>query len=286
MKSMIQKHPFASFLLLAFGITWAGSLIGLAATPRGGQLLPAFLSFPSAIIWYFGPCAAALVIISVTQGRPGLLRLVQRYRDWRVGWQWYALIVLYPLTMHLVVSGLNWLTGGPAPKFFEAEGVPAIGNIWLTLLGLALLHFFMRGLGEETGWRGFALPYLQQRWSAFTASLLLGFIWALWHFHPINFSALLSITGVFLFLNIMLTTVVFTWVYNHTRGSLLIAALFHMTLNVSEYIVPIGYISEDVRGHLLQIAVILLFIFGLLLRYGPNLKRETTAATLQMASIR
>ncbi|HEY8599061.1 MAG TPA: CPBP family intramembrane glutamic endopeptidase, partial [Thermomicrobiales bacterium] len=88
-------------------------------------------------------------------------------------------------------------------------------------------------LTEETAWRGFALPRLQARFNALSASLILGLIWALWHL-PLFF---LANTGQSkmpfpgFVLDVVAVTIVMTWVYNHTRGSVLLAALFHAAFN-------------------------------------------------------
>jgi membrane protease YdiL (CAAX protease family) len=131
------------------------------------------------------------------------------------------------------------------------------------LLGLILLQIFQRGIGEETGWRGFALPALMTKHSVFKANLILGLIWAIWHFHPANFNALISIGGFFVFFNIFLTTFLFTWLYSHTNGSLLMAILFHMLLNILEYIIPIGITETSLSRHFLRIGFILLTVVGI-----------------------
>jgi membrane protease YdiL (CAAX protease family) len=270
---LTRTYKIPAYFVLAFIITWLGALTYSFTLPKNGQLLPAFLNFPGAVIWYYGPFTAALIVTRFTGGKGSIRKLLKRFLVWRVGWVWYAFILLYPLLLHLIVVGLDWLLAGSVPVFFQAEGV-ASGNIWLTLMMLVLFNALIRGIGEETGWRGFALPHLQSRMSALTASLVLGVLWALWHFNPANFPALLSTSGVFIFLNITFTTVIYTWVYNHTKGSLLIAALFHMTLNVTEYVVPIGIIHAGFTRNILQILVILFVAIMLLLVSGPQLGKE------------
>jgi membrane protease YdiL (CAAX protease family) len=100
-----------------------------------------------------------------------------------------------------------------------------------------LLVFFQAGLAEEIGWRGYALPGLQQRYSALTASLILGIIWALWHFSPVNFATLWPYAFWYIY-NVIPFTIIVTWVYNNTNESLLLVALFHTASNVSDWMVP------------------------------------------------
>ena len=97
-----------------------------------------------------------------------------------------------------------------------------------------VLFNLVRGLGEETGWRGLALPRMQAHWNSFRASLVLGLIWALWHFHAVNFSLLSRFAGWHILL-VIPSAIIFTWVFNNTQGSLLAAILFHMSLDVAEW---------------------------------------------------
>jgi membrane protease YdiL (CAAX protease family) len=270
---LIKKKPLATFFLLAFAITWIGSTVYALSLPKNGPVLPSFLTFPGGLVWYFGPCLSAVLVTCVSHEQVGLRDLAKRLLDWRVNWKWYAFIVLYPLALHFAVVYLDRLLGGPVPVFFQAEGVPA-GNPWLVLLLLIVYQVLVRGIGEETGWRGFAMPCLQERLNSLAASLILGALWALWHFHPANFPGLLSLSGVFIFLNIALTAVVFTWVYNHTHGSVLIAALFHMTLNVTEFIMPIGIVAASPSRHILQVVLITAFVITLVIIGGQQLGQD------------
>lgn len=269
----IKKYPLAAFFILAFTLTWIGSTIYYFAVPNGGQVLPAFLRTPSGIFWYYGPCLAATIVTRVTGGKGSVRQLLKRLLDWRVNWKWYAFIIIYPLGLHLAIVYLDRLLGGPIPFFFQAEGVPA-GNKWLVLSGLVVFHVLVRGIGEETGWRGFALPALQSRWNGLASSLVLGALWSLWHLHPAN-HALLSVGGIFIFVNIFLAAPIYTWVYNHTKGSLFMAALFHMSLNVAEFVVPVGMTGAGMTRNLLQISVLLVTWIVLLIS-GPQLGKDKT----------
>lgn len=152
----VTRHPVASFYLLALLVTWAGWLLCVQTLPEHGRR-PLAMSVPSAVLWYYGPCLAALVVSRVTEGRAASRRLLSGLRVWRVGWRGYAFVLAYSLGLHLVVVGLDRLLGGPAPTFFHAQGVVG-GNIALTLLGLIVVQVLLRGVGEETGWRAFGLP--------------------------------------------------------------------------------------------------------------------------------
>jgi membrane protease YdiL (CAAX protease family) len=275
LSDIVKKHPLTAFFVLAFSLTWIGSTVYYFAVPNGGQILPAFLATPSGIFWYYGPCLAAVIVTRVSEGKESVRRLLKRLLDWRVDWKWYAFIFLYPFGLHLAVVYLDRLLGGPAPVFFQARGLPQ-GNVWLVLIGLIIFQVLVRGIGEETGWRGFALPRLQSRWNPLVSSLILGLLWSLWHFHPANSKVFLSAGGIFLFVNVFLTTIIFTWFYNHTHGSIFMAAMFHMTVNVVEFVVPIGMEQAGLTRNLLQIALILATITMLLLGSGPLFGKEVS----------
>lgn len=256
MKTLFQKHPLPTYFCLAFTITWIGSLIYYFSTHKPVAAFPSFFSFPGVIIWFYGPASAAYLVTRLSEGKAGVRSLLNKFRLWRVGWFWYAFIILYPLALHLFVVSMDWLLlNGAKPLFFQAAGVPQ-GNPLLILAGVMLSNTLLNGIGEETGWRGFALPRLQSRLGAFRASLVLGFFWALWHLHPANFSSLLSLAGIFHFFTVWITAFLFTQVNNRTRGSLLIALLFHMTLNVAEFLVPIGIAQVSLSRSILHIAFV------------------------------
>ena len=126
-----------------------------------------------------------------------------------------------------------------------------IDNIPINISGLLtikefpqwnLLTFFFYnliffGFGEEVGWRGFALPRLLNKSNAFTASILLTLFWALWHL-PLFFYrpgyTTMGWTGILGWVFSLLTgSVLLTWLYNSSRASILICAVFHSTIDVA-----------------------------------------------------
>ena len=146
---------------------------------------------------------------------------------WRVGWQWYLVVLIgVPAT---IVLGFFTLPGGVAA--LHPSSFPQLVLFFPLLL---LLEIFTSGLAEEPGWRGFALPRLQDRYGPLQGTIILGLLWGGWHL-PLfltkwaaNASGLA--VGEFLLL-VIGTAVVITWVFNHTRGSLLRAVLLHSTID-------------------------------------------------------
>jgi hypothetical protein len=187
------------------------------------------------IVAGFGPMIAAYGVTEWQSGQVGIRALLKRGIQWRVKWRWFIVIWTLPALIYLVALGLHRLLGGALPNS------PATGR-W----GLAIVNFFLvmlvgGPLGEEFGWRGYALPALQRRFSAFWSSVILGIIWACWHL-PLFF---ISGTGqhqlpfgLFL-LNTIALSILFTWVYNNTSGSILMSILLHTAVNGWEWVIPI-----------------------------------------------
>jgi membrane protease YdiL (CAAX protease family) len=238
--------PIVAFFVLAYAIAWgAFGILGVIARQSGVESTQTFMTMAEAFQfegvslsvapWLvylltrladFAFSIAGVVMIAITAGQMGLRQLWQRLTRWRISWRWYALGLL-PVGLYLVATAV-------ANGFTSA-------NITLSTIGTALfsLHagffvsLFLRGaLGEELGLRGFALPYLQARMSPFRASLIIGVLWGAWHLPVLIGRDLLSIVA-FSLLSIGLS-MLFTWLFNGSGGSLIPVLLFHASQNWEE----------------------------------------------------
>ena len=167
----------------------------------------------------FTPFLAALIVVPIVSGRAGLIEWASRIIRWRVGVQWYAAAILTPLIATGAAAYLNILMG--------ASFVPIRLSQLSPLISQAVMLFLYVGLGEEPGWRGFAIPQLQKRFSAITTTLIIAVMGIGWHL-PIFLmgnrpwaNILPIISGYF----------VFTWLFNNSRGSVLIVMLLHAAHN-------------------------------------------------------
>jgi membrane protease YdiL (CAAX protease family) len=168
----------------------------------------------------FGPAIGACVVLWVNEGRDGIWRLLARFRVRRADLPWLAVAGLLPLALTVP----TWLLGSLA------------GSSDYRLTPLSAVSFVIAALivGEEVGWRGFALPYLLRRQPALAASLVLGVIWAFWHLpnfllpgfphNGLPFPAFV--------LMVVAYAVLFTWLYGRTEGSLTVAVVFHAAINL------------------------------------------------------
>jgi uncharacterized protein len=268
MTQLIRRHPLTTFFLLAFGITWivwvpraAGASLGVV-----GQ------------VWTWAPAIAALLAAALTGGRDAVRELGARLVRWRVSWQWYLVVILGPAVFSLVVAGLYVLLGGS----WSAAAPAAIREGPLMMLPLFLVILTLTdGLGEELAWRGFALPRLLTRHNALVASLILGVLWGLWHL-PLVWTegAPLYQQPVWLFLlDITAKSVLFTWVFLHTRGSVLLAMLIHGATNLFA-VSPMLPSTGDMTLPLLAAGAKWVLVVVVIVVAGPSLVRGPRPETL------
>jgi membrane protease YdiL (CAAX protease family) len=228
----MRQHPLFFYFLLAYAISW---ILSVPAILAEWGLLPHPVFNLFFIIKSFGPALAAFILTNITDGQAGVLNLRRRLAQWRVGWPWYVFILLgMPAVMLLgavVLPGVLASFQGLKPVYFAVS----------YLINFVLIFFAGGPLGEEPGWRGFALPRMQTRYGALRATLLLGVMWTFWHLPDFLTSAqgggpaaglspFYTRLPIF-FLMVMALAFVFTWVFNHTGGSVFIALLLHAVFN-------------------------------------------------------
>jgi membrane protease YdiL (CAAX protease family) len=171
-KLLPPAFPWAYFAM-AYGIAWLVWLPGVAASLG-------FLTLPlpaSALVTLgaFGPLAAAFFQTAREQGRVGVKQLWQQALNFKVDPRWLAVTLLLPLSLAGAAYFIYRLTYGTAAP------LPLFANPLLIVATFVFIFFLGGPVQEEFGWRGYALVRLQRRWSAFTASLIVGAAWGLWH---------------------------------------------------------------------------------------------------------
>lgn len=219
LRHWVADHRLSTFLVLTFLVTWGSWGVVLAVRTSAGSLLQ--------LVGGFGPLvAAALTAWLADDLRPWAAQLVR----WRVPARWWGYAALVPLGIVAALVGVHLLLGGDLdPRRLP----PASGVVTIVLLT------FLRGGLEEPGWRGMALPLLQDRFNATIASVVLAVIWTAWHL-PLFITQGTSQAGVSLVvygLSLLPLTVLLTVLYNNTRGSVLLAMLFHTLWNTTQAIV-------------------------------------------------
>ena len=263
---MIRRHPLGVFFALAYLISWLlWAPLWLPAL-TGAAVLPA-LPMQHAL-GGLGPLCAALLVAEIEGEGRGARDLLRRMVAWRGRLPWVAVGLLGPLAvLGIAMLSVRLAGGDPVPPgYLAASGTGTNPADLASTFAYNLLWF---GFGEEAGWRGFALPRLQGRHSALAATLMLTVGWALWHlplflYRPEYVEMGPAGTAGWL-LSLATGAVLLTWLYNGSRGSLLVVALFHASTNVA-------FTSGLATGPATGVAGALIMAWGLgvLLLTGPR----------------
>ncbi|WP_333106687.1 MULTISPECIES: CPBP family intramembrane glutamic endopeptidase [unclassified Microcoleus] len=180
------------------------------------------------IFYAIGPALAAMIVSQVTHGKTGIRDLNKGLIRWRVSLIWYIVAVLGSAILLIVAQAVTKLLGLTVTII-----TPPVTLSPYVIFGLGVN--FLANTCEEIGWRGFALPHLQKRYNALIATLIVGILWGLWHLplvflvgHP------MSEFPFVWFITIVADAFIYTWIYNSTKGSILLVALFHGSGNLWE----------------------------------------------------
>ncbi|HEX7736275.1 MAG TPA: type II CAAX endopeptidase family protein [Ktedonobacteraceae bacterium] len=217
-----RNRSLIAWVIVLFGLTGLGVLyLIFTGVDQRKDFSPAI------ILIGYAPSLAALCVVGFSSGAGGVRSLLQPLGKWRVGIQWYALVLLGPLMLVLLTNAIYLAPGGAQPQHWMA----------FPELGAALGPLIAGSLGEEIGWRGFAQPLLQKRYSMFWASIIIGVLWATWHLWPIiapgglAYTTLLDVIQTYV--RLISTAIIYGWIYNRTRGSLLLVMLAHAGHNIA-----------------------------------------------------
>jgi len=262
----LKHHSLIAGIVLMFLFTWP---IDLA----NSGFLPFKVPFAIYITLGWGFILASLIMTGLTVGRDGVTTLIKRFMIWRVGWKWYIIgFFLYPVVFTFaVLLNAAWTQ---TPIDFRGVIAHKIFGASASLPALILPYFIFDFLtnGEEMGWRGYVLPRLQAKHSALVSSLILGVIWAFWHL-PKYLSQGDTSLFMLMMVKVLADAVIYTWVYNNTRGSLLLTTVLHAAGNTAGVFLPI---ANTVSGEHLNVYItaIVFLIFA------------ATAVTLSTGSTR
>jgi membrane protease YdiL (CAAX protease family) len=277
MSTFVRKHPAISLLVLSQIIG-----LGIVALVLAGALPSGFLQLAA----MSGSIAA--IILAAIEGRKGGVReLLRRALIWRVGIEWWAVALLFFAPLIVVALYLSNLWGSPAVDW---GGVGPLTGF----LPLLLFLVIFAGFGEEFGWRGYLLPRLQARHSALLSTLIVWAVWILWHIvlffiegtNQYDWAKEAGFIAAYLGYAVALIgwSIMYTWVFNNTKGSVLLAAVFHGASNAWA-----GYL-DNYRGNFVNILAfaIVLVVAGVLivLLSGPehlSRKHERNALELEEA---
>lgn len=261
----IETGGLSLYFLITFGWTWLLWLPCVIISLTDNQSLMYWmydvemdlglsLIAVAGIFSTFGPLMAAFTVTGLTEGREGIRRFCRRFWDVRLPGIWLLVSILLPLLLIAVPRLLVVPLGYPLQLPWLSK--PTLILVWL-------LNNFTRsgGISEEFGWRGYVLPLFQYKWNALVSSILLGAIWSVWHL------PLWLLTGssqqdssFLLFLaSLVLTSILYTWLFNNARNSILVAVVFHTVSNTVAQMFP-GATNNPFYWFVLGFTVILIVV--------------------------
>ena len=275
MKTIMKKYPVASFFVLAYTISWVlwipVVLIIKFVLPAGQD--PGWLMIPM-LVGTYSPTVAAVMMTRILEKK-----LWAKFLVWRVGFRWYLVAFLIAPIAILAAMAIYSLQGGALGSFDPSQW-------FMVLLGpVFALPLF---LGEELGWRGYALPRLQQKHSGLWSSVIVGVLWTFWHapaFWAPEGTAIsgqpvtLFAVGWYLIFTIGLS-ILHTFIYNNTKGSVLLAVLFHGVYTGPNVFPLFPDISSTALNQIVKLAVIPIWVIAILIiaRFGAaRLSRQSVS---------
>jgi membrane protease YdiL (CAAX protease family) len=230
-QSLVRRHPLISFFVLTYAVTW----LVWAPLVIFGDRIPGPLAFVLLVLGSNVPSVLGVLFVALLRGRSGVRTLFGRLVRARIGLRWYLAVVALAVPA-LCAVWVSTLLGGPIPVVVTT--IPAVVVLFLFSI------FPGSSIGEELGWRGFALPRLQARHSALAASLIVGAAWGIYHLPLFLLGSPTRPLALFLpfAIGCVIMSIFYTWMYNGTGGSLLIVVLLHATTNLPLSVVyaPLG----------------------------------------------
>ena len=251
--SLIEQYALAIFCTLTIALTFASTLL-----PLPGEGIP--------VVMVFIPALLAISLTAFSEGKAGVRSLLGKLAQWRIRLKWVVIAVALAFVVRLAISLI-------------ALGLGMIATIQLRPGGpsafvLLAVVFFVFAIPEELGWRGYALPKLLERYSPLAAALIVGVLWGSLHLALLlpgmmNAGApalptLLALAG---------GSVLFTWLYVNSGGSVVLTTLFHAAQSFFVILndgITVAQQSWLLAGVYLAAALILVIATGSSLRRKPE----------------
>lgn len=265
MFSSVKKNDVVVFVFLVYALTWAFWIPALVAKENGG-----FSIFgPDQFLGQIGrwsPGIVAILLTMVFAGGQGVKKLLQPIAIWRVHIGWYAAAILLQPVIFLGSRLLDNLLGN---SYRIESPIESITAPLVFVIPVLIVSSFPGSFAEELGWRGYALPRLQGKVGALIASVNLAVFWGVWHIPSMMYFGQTQVLDIVIaVVNFIPITIIYTWLYNNTKGSLLLVTLLHVGQQLfNNFVGTIPTASDEVMTWL--IAILLLAV------YGMGLKRST-----------
>jgi membrane protease YdiL (CAAX protease family) len=253
--SAMKRHPVIAFYILAFVISWLGwipqALYGRGLFPFDNPLLN--------LLGGGGPTLTAVIVILVIKEKGGIRKLFGPLFKLRVSLWWFVFVFGFWAVVTAVALGIGTIFG---------QAFPALGQFtWVSLLPI-FVTMVLSNVWEEIGWRGFALPRLQEGYNDLKIVFIMGLLWSLWHL-PLILNPTLPMSDLPWYGEIIFSlslTVIYTWLYQHTNHSLFFVSVFHAMSNTMAFVLlELGVFVSSyafVVGITAIVAIVIILIYG------------------------
>ena len=275
-KEFLNRHSLMIGIVLMFLYTWTIDL-------SNAGILPLKLPNVVTLTVGWGFIFVSLFMTWLTLGKNSMAALFRRFFIWRVQWKWYLVaLLLFPALQFASIALASWLTGIPVdytnPMIRQVVPLNVPSGVLVSLW----IIFEILTNGEEMGWRGYILPRLQARYNALVASLIVGVIWSVWHLPKFVGTGTGSGRSFMWFtLFSLAAAILYTWLYNNSRGSLLLVTLFHAASNTAGMFLPISFATAG--GILSNLVIVLCVVAAIIVTIvaGPARLSRTEAVQVQ-----
>jgi membrane protease YdiL (CAAX protease family) len=255
MESLKRYSPVA-FFLLVFAITWALWLPAAMTKLQGGTSLLGPDS-PVGQLARWSPGLAAILLSAMLAGVQGVRKLFCPLGIWRVHMGWYLVALLIQPALLFAARWIDDLSGNSSPV---VSPLASVSGPLAFVIPVMVLFAVPGSFAEELGWRGFALPALQSRVTAVIASLIIALFWGVWHLPLWLYAGQSGIFEIVLrILNFIPVSILFTWIYNNTRGSLLLVTLLHLSQQLTFAFWGIPSLTGDMLMWLVAVALVIVY---------------------------
>jgi membrane protease YdiL (CAAX protease family) len=271
----MKRNKIIVFLMLAFLWSWSNWFIGLNYLSEGitQESISKFLVVFFAGV--YGPSISALVTTVLFDGPKAVLELIKKIFIWNVPFMYYIYILALPLVFVLIGIGIYRQFLGEIGAFDQTAYLSIPITLWSGL--------YAGPLGEELGWRGFLLPEFQKRFSNLESAVIIGFIWFAWHiplfwapFGTLVSGAPITALTVFTYLTMLIClSIIITWLVVQSKGSVLMAILFHLSINAGLALLFFPELSADFKEvHLLSSIGMIIFSVLLIVKNKRSTSHE------------
>jgi membrane protease YdiL (CAAX protease family) len=266
-ENFLSRHPAIIYFALTFAVSWLGALAVAAPRLLRGEVIPKFaglMMFPAMLL---GPSVVGILLTRLADGPTGLRDLFSRMRRVSVPARWYAALLIPPVLVLIVLSGMKTFASPvfTPNRFFIGAGFG-----------------FVAGFFEEIGWMGFAFPKMRSPDNALAPAILLGLLWGTWHIPVIDYLGASTPHGsywlpFFLAFTAAMTAmrVLIAWAYSHTN-SVLLSQLLHAasTGSLVVFSPPRVSAAQESLWYAIYAAALWLLVAIITTTYGKRLSRE------------